>query len=106
MWAVQRPLHRPHHLKYFRSAAGAEESKSGMFHLISFFCVRHTYFTPEETVGEDEVNDGEDHAENPPDQSYRLTILRSRCILDGQTIGGFVVRKYERKQANACASEQ
>src|SRR5437764_15493289 len=61
------------------------------------------YFAPEETIGEDEVNDGKHHANAPPDQSHCLTILRSRRVVDCQAVRGGDRWKDSRIQAHGCA---
>ena len=41
------------------------------------FYVRQVYLAPEETVGDDEVDNGKDDADTPPDQSHRLAVQGS-----------------------------
>lgn len=49
---------------------------------------------PEEAIGKDEVDGSKHHADDPPDQTHRLTILRGRGILDGQAVSGIDGRQH------------
>ena len=45
--------------------------------LLVSFCIAHADLAPEETVRQDKVDGGENHTKNPPDQPYRLAVLRA-----------------------------
>jgi hypothetical protein len=63
------------------------------------------YLAPECAIGEDEVDGGENDAENPSDKPYGLPILGGRCIRYRQAIDAIDTRQQHREYAKCRAGK-